>query len=86
MNRTGELLRSDEATAAENVGGRVILKAAAPVQREWQRHPSHPATTNLLPILYPELFASNEPFSTFSLNVSDVSFKLAQASLELAPA
>jgi Mg-chelatase subunit ChlD len=30
----------------------------------------------------PEVFTAENPFSTFSLNVSDVSFKLAQASLE----
>src|SRR6185295_12174832 len=30
----------------------------------------------------PEVFTAENPFSTFSLNVSDVSFKLAAASLE----
>lgn len=33
------------------------------------------------PVRFSELLAANEAFSTFSLNVSDVSFKLAQASL-----
>ena len=35
----------------------------------------------VVPVLFPEIQTANEPFSTFSLNVSDVSFKLAQASL-----
>jgi len=34
------------------------------------------------PIPQPEVSAAQNPFSTFSLNVSDVSFKLAAASLE----
>lgn len=39
-----------------------------------------PSTT--APIPQPEILAAENPFSTFSLNVSDVSFKLAAASLE----
>jgi len=39
-----------------------------------------PATTAGIP--QPEVFTADNPFSTFSLNVSDVSFKLAAASLE----
>jgi secreted protein with Ig-like and vWFA domain/anti-sigma factor RsiW len=39
-----------------------------------------PATTAAVP--QPEIFTADNPFSTFSLNVSDVSFKLAAASLE----
>jgi len=34
------------------------------------------------PVPQPEVSTSDNPFSTFSLNVTDVSFKLAQASLE----
>jgi Mg-chelatase subunit ChlD/type II secretory pathway pseudopilin PulG len=40
----------------------------------------HPATPAAIP--QPEVQTSNNAFSTFSLNVSDVSFKLAAASLE----
>jgi Mg-chelatase subunit ChlD len=40
----------------------------------------HPSTNS--PIPQPEIASSENPFSTFSLNVSDVSFKLAGASLE----
>ncbi|MFT5469935.1 MAG: Mg-chelatase subunit ChlD [Verrucomicrobiales bacterium] len=44
-------------------------------------NPESPAKATLQPVQFPEILAANEPFSTFSLNVSDVSFKLAQSSL-----
>ena len=41
-----------------------------------------PKTNAASPIPQPEIATAENPFSTFSLNVSDVSFKLAAASLE----
>ena len=43
--------------------------------------PPRPAVTNA-PIPQPEFLTRSNAFSTFSMNVSDVSFKLAQASLQ----
>jgi Mg-chelatase subunit ChlD len=43
--------------------------------------PPRPAVTNA-PIPQPEILTRENAFSTFSMNVSDVSFKLAQASLQ----
>jgi Mg-chelatase subunit ChlD len=47
-----------------------------------QAEMSAPKPTTTAPVPQPEISASANPFSTFSLNVSDVSFKLAAASLE----
>jgi Mg-chelatase subunit ChlD len=49
---------------------------------EVQKDAPMPRTNSGSPIPQPEIASSDNPFSTFSLNVSDVSFKLAQASLE----
>jgi Mg-chelatase subunit ChlD len=52
--------------------------------RPGDRGPASPAkpTTPASPTPQPEINTRENPFSTFSLNVSDVSFKLAAASLE----
>jgi Mg-chelatase subunit ChlD len=55
------------------------LKDSAQVDQEDLAAPK-PATPP--PVPQPEVSARDNPFSTFSLNVSDVSFKLAAASLE----
>lgn len=44
--------------------------------------PARPAASANAPIPQPEIQTAENPFSTFSLNISDVSYKLAQASLE----
>jgi secreted protein with Ig-like and vWFA domain len=54
-------------------------KDVDPSQKEDQA-PAKPATP--LPVPQPEVQTTDNAFSTFSLNVSDVSFKLAAASLE----
>jgi len=50
-------------------------------EREFDAPPVRKGSTNA-PIPQPEILTSENNFSTFSLNVSDVSFKLAMASLE----
>ena len=55
-----------------------VLKDAP--KKESDISPPKPAAPALLP--QPEVSTHDNPFSTFSLNVSDVSFKLAGASLE----
>ena len=54
-------------------------KIAADVKRAGEKPPPPPANA---PIPQPEIQTSDNAFSTFSLNVSDVSFKLAMASLQ----
>ena len=68
--------------------GKVILAAQAQVERLAPKAVSESADQPLpkpapnAPIPQPEILARENNFSTFSLNVSDVSFKLAAASLE----
>jgi Mg-chelatase subunit ChlD len=55
------------------------------VQREFDRQPADatpPKPAATAPVPQPEVQTGQNPYSTFSLNVSDVSFKLAAASLE----
>src|SRR5207237_2138807 len=47
-----------------------------------ESNPKRPAADAAAPIPQPEVATHDNAFSTFSLNVSDVSFKLAAASLE----
>ncbi len=56
----------------DSLGQKLALQKDAPM----------PRTNSASPIPQPEVATSDNPFSTFSLNVSDVSFKLAGASLE----
>ncbi|PYJ03422.1 MAG: hypothetical protein DME25_12390, partial [Verrucomicrobia bacterium] len=58
-----------------------MREQAKPADTNADLPPPRPAPTNA-PIPEPEVQACDNPFSTFSLNVSDVSFKLAAASLE----
>lgn len=60
--------------------------AGKSVEDAKQKEPEPPAPPKVAPpnapVPQPEVSATENAFSTFSLNVSDVSFKLAQASLE----
>jgi len=68
--------------------GKAILAAQAQVERLEPKAVSESADQPLpkpspnTPVPQPEILTSENNFSTFSLNVSDVSFKLAAASLE----
>jgi Mg-chelatase subunit ChlD len=67
------LAKSEERLSEVAVTG----AAAAPLLEEEPKVVSRP-----VPVPQPEVPTSDNPFSTFSLNVSDVSFKLAASSLE----
>lgn len=58
-----------------------VLKSQQP-QKELDEEARKPKASTPAPIPQPEVQTQENPFSTFSLNVSDVSFKLAAASLE----
>ena len=79
---------SPQATIVQNEAGNsfVITDTRQNVKRLTQMVdsldvPPRPAATNA-PIPQPEFLTRENAFSTFSMNVSDVSFKLAQASLQ----
>jgi Mg-chelatase subunit ChlD/anti-sigma factor RsiW len=79
VNVGDELVKALPMAMANSAGSPLAqsLAAAADLSDQPFRKPS----TNA-PIPQPEIQASENAFSTFSLNVSDVSFKLAAASLE----
>ncbi len=70
-----EALASEVDKSLESNGRQVLLYDAEPAARK-KLAPSVPPTPQ------PEITTRDNAFSTFSLNVSDVSFKLAAASLE----
>ena len=79
---------SPQATIVQNGAGNsfVITNTRQNVKRVMQlvdslNVPPRPAATNA-PVPQPEFLTRENAFSTFSMNVSDVSFKLAQASLQ----
>ena len=74
-----ELAEQDKKIAEAKVElAQIVRKTAAPQQVD--AAPVRPALPPLVP--QPEVLTRENAFSTFSLNVSDVSFKLAAASLE----
>ncbi len=70
---TNELLAKIKETPAQLSAGYAVVPGEEPAI-------SRPSV--VAPEPQPEVMAADQPFSTFSLNVSDVSFKLAAASLE----
>jgi Mg-chelatase subunit ChlD/type II secretory pathway pseudopilin PulG len=60
----------------------VVVEAAKTEQKGQEADKPLPKPAPNAPVPQPEVLARDNNFSTFSLNVSDVSFKLAQASLE----
>ncbi|MBI3880999.1 MAG: von Willebrand factor type A domain-containing protein [Verrucomicrobia bacterium] len=82
MQKLNESLKQQEEKVAE-----AKLQLAG-LQKELGVQPAEPVDAPLpkpaanAPIPQPEILARDNAFSTFSLNVSDVSFKLAAASLE----
>ena len=59
----------------------VTAPQGALIERESPMEKTSPAPQDI-PVPQPEVYSKDNAFSTFSLNVSDVSFKLAAASLE----
>jgi Mg-chelatase subunit ChlD len=66
----------------------IVNRAAAPgelnlvKEKDSDKAPSKPVASADAPVPQPEIQTRDNAFSTFSMNVSDVSFKLAAASLE----
>lgn len=79
VQKLNEVLVENE-KSIENAKERLARQTPLPNNEPGAQLKRTPAPT--APVPQPEITASENPFSTFSLNVSDVSFKLAAASLE----
>jgi len=73
---SNSLVKPDAQLGAAGQGGSAVANPAPPVDAAQPRPAAPP------PVPQPEIQTTGNVFSTFSLNVSDVSFKLAAASLE----
>src|SRR6185369_9043133 len=70
------------ATDRQLTGAEEELKQGRSKSQSVEMDVSRPKSTTNAPVPQPDVLTAENAFSTFSLNVSDVSFKLAAAALE----
>jgi hypothetical protein len=82
QKKVNELLKESESAEAVLVKTNAVALRSAPEPRKELDEPAKPRVVTPAPEPQPEFQVRENAFSTFSMNVSDVSFKLAAASLE----
>jgi hypothetical protein len=75
-------LSKDLADAPADAEGEVRAKLLEEVEKAWDEPAAPEAKKEVALSLMAEVASADEPYSTFSLHVSDASFKLAQAAME----